>query len=68
MTQVTVDGKTENVTRDFTEYPYKYFTKIASLGADTVLTGGATSLTDEAYYAVCVKVCPNDDNILTVNL
>merc|ERR1712127_77414 len=56
-------GETVSFVRDFSEYPYKYFTDLATEAASTVLAGGATTTTDVAYNAVCVKVCPSGPKI-----
>ena len=70
MTQVETDGQLQNMTRDFSEYPYKYFTDLATEGIQAALNANAGSLSEEAYYAVCVKECPNADKteILTIDL
>lgn len=52
--------------RDFTEYPYKYFTGLEE--AVSTLASTAGDLPEAAYNAVCVKECPTGPDFKKIEL
>ena len=55
MPDQTASNTTDNVKRDFTDYPFKFFTGLSNIAE------GSDALNNKAlYFAVCVKECPSD--------